>query len=332
MWMILVLVALTLGIVMTVQHIRKDRPSSSHGKHSTPNDDPPPIRYDRILDRPRNVGLWDYRHYLNRMMLGILILVVAFTIIFMMFGIFINSDYRRLQTVPIISIADAVNSESSDGNALALTGFLVSDDLITMPGDSVEKMLAGELILTAYAKHSVRSREARKEQKVFDWRSISDAIYLSDGHYEVRLFAPQRALPLIEKRPQFPRIKEEVVDNRWRPVAVDFDGLRFELDSETFTEYSADRVHVTMQRKVLEPETRVTVVAALDQIDGAIALVAPSREPLRVTRGTVRDAGNYLVLVGIFFPLISGLLWLLGVRVVRQSLVMREDFRRRSNE
>lgn len=235
-----------------------------------------------------------------------------------------------------VSLGDVVAGKLPEGRGVRLTGTLTAAEPPVIPGDSKQTVLAGEWVITVVASVGGRAQSdrspARKELRVFEWSEKAPSVHLTNGVHSVEVAAPLGALPLTRDRgPRSPKVIFERLDDRRRPVAVEADGLRFELPTDDFEAFTSRQIRARAERRVLALDTAVTVVGAPLRRGEAWILGTPTDGELRVLRGTPESIARGSLFGTAVMGLLGGLalagaMWRLSyARDRRREFIVRSN-------
>ena len=302
------------------------------------------MRYNRFTDRPRNVGLLEYRRYLNQLGLCCVLLLIAFALLAASLLRWFDARTWRVFTTPPLTVSQALIADIEPGKTVSVTGFLTTDAPVFMPGDDAP-LISGRLELIAYARVSPRSTKPSTEVELLSWQDTAHTVFLSDGIKRLTLALPANLMP-HRKRPGVPRVKVAKVEEAVRAaggaqtnkgetqsqpeVHMNFGGLSLPVPMVSFPESLPHHIRGRAQREELVSDTQVTVFAALDDLSGIRSLVAPAAERAQITRGAPSERRQGLLVSSVVMPLFALGLGFGAMRALRRARTMREMFRVRS--
>lgn len=286
------------------------------------------MRYRFIMDMPRNVSRKEYERY-QLFFLGTAI--TGFFTLGILFMVLTNQTARptkQLAQIESLSIADA--TANSDVEIAKLEGFLVTDEPLAMPDDEAQRVLRGEIRLSA--RSGSESDEETVRETLYEWEEAADAVYLTDGDTRLPLAFELAVLPLPEATAEpTPQVQRTDESSRFsRPVAVTYAEMTFPLSPALWED--ADNAFVDLERRALLHGQSAVVVAGVETTETGARLVDPLGNRLQVHLGTEEEIRERGVQTRRLFSILVIPLGLAFVVLGRHTYKMRQDFVERSNQ
>lgn len=242
---------------------------------------------------------------------------------------------RELAKIDDLSVADAISYEGDRLEIVKLEGFLMADDVLTMPDDDARKVIRGKL--TILARSGSTSNETDEDllvrETLFEWEDAATAVFLSDGDRRIPLAFDLAVLPTEEEaHADFSdrAIQQGDSARTSRPVAVEYGDWVFPLPQDTWGD--VDSVFTDVERRVLPQGQSVVIVAGLDTSPQGNQLIDPLGDRLAVLIGTEDSIRTQGIRARIMFALLSIPTGFASVAIGRSANRLRQEFIERSNE
>jgi hypothetical protein len=182
---------------------------------------PQRMRYNWLVDRPRNVPRRDYERY-QLMTFG------AVGLGFLSIALLVGSisgltlwTSRELADLDGMTVEEALAYDGDSQDLVKIEGFLLADDPVTMPDDDGQQVVRGQV--EVIAKQPGRSDDEADESSdaetadqtatnpdtsdsaavprqvtLLEWEDTAESVFLSDGDRQIPLAFDLTTLPLAE--------------------------------------------------------------------------------------------------------------------------------------
>jgi hypothetical protein len=207
---------------------------------------PQRMRYNWLVDRPRNVPRRDYERY-QLMTFG------AVGLGFLSIALLVGSisgltlwTSRELADLDGMTVEEALAYDGDSQDLVKIEGFLLADDPVTMPDDDGQQVVRGQV--EVIAKQPGRSEDAADEDSdaetadqtaansdtpdsaavprqvtLLEWEGTAESVFLSDGDRQIPLAFDLATLPLAEDsgdvEPEY--VREGDTSERVAPLRCD---------------------------------------------------------------------------------------------------------------
>jgi hypothetical protein len=313
------------------------------------------MRYNWLVDRPRNVPRRDYERY-QLMTFGAVGL--GFLSIALLVGSIIGLTLltsRELADLDGMTVEEALAYDGDSQDLVKIEGFLLADDPVTMPDDDRQQVVRGQVqIVARLAGRSDDEAEAGGDADspdeaaatpdtsgsaavppqvtLLEWEDTAESVFLSDGDRQIPLGFDPATLPLADDlgdlEPEY--VREGDTSRTSRTVAVQYGEELLPLPPTYIDQ--GDTVIVDVERSTLPQGASAVVVAGLEVTPEGNQLVDPLGDRLQVSLGTeaeIQEQGQRTRVMFFILAIPAGIAsFFLG----RSALAMRREFVWMSNE
>ena len=316
---------------------------------------PQRMRYNWLVDRPRNVPRRDYERYqlMTFGAVGLGFLSIAL-LVGSISGLTLLAS-RELADIDGMTVEEALAYDGDSQDLVKIEGFLLADEPVTMPDDDGQQVVQGQLQVvarqpgrsddeadessdtetsdeTAATPDTSDSAAVPPDITLLEWEDTAEAVFLSDGDRQIPLAFDPAILPLAEDlgdiEPEY--VREGDSSRTSRTVALQYGDERLPLPQAYIDQ--GETVIVDVERMVLSQGASAVVVAGLEVTPEGNQLVDPLGDRLQVslcTEAEIREQGQRTRVMFFILAIPAGVAsFFLG----RSALAMRRDFVWMSNE
>lgn len=316
---------------------------------------PQRMRYNWLVDRPRNVPRRDYERY-QLMTFGAVGL--GFLSIALLVGSIIGLTLltsRELANIDGMTVEEALAYDGDSQDLVKIEGFLLADDPVTMPDDDGQQVVRGQVqIVARLAGGSDDEAEAGGDADgsdeaaatpdtpdsaavppqvtLLEWEDTAESVFLSDGDRQIPLGFDPATLPLAEALGDVEAeyVREGDTSRTSRTVAVQYGEELLPLPQAYIDQ--GDTVIVDVERSTLPQGASVVVVAGLEVTPEGNQLVDPLGDRLQVSLGTEAEIQAQGQRTRVMFFILAIPAGIASFFLGRSALAMRRDFVWMSNE
>ncbi|MDJ0707547.1 MAG: hypothetical protein QNJ46_30090 [Leptolyngbyaceae cyanobacterium MO_188.B28] len=292
------------------------------------------MRYQWFQDVPRNVTRREYGQLQFRNFCAVgLGLGAAMMLISSVFGLTLQTS-RTLAEIDDMSIKAAIAHEGDRIDLVQLEGYLVADNPPTMPDNDAQKVIRGQVKLSARTGENSGADGAESIQKetLFEWEESADTVFLSDGDRRILLAFDLAVLPMESDLGDLsPRtIRQGESARTRRPVAVEYGDEHYPLPLDRWGDI--DSVFTDFERQVLPHGQSVVVTAGLETTAQGVQLIDPLGDRLQVLIGAEADIRQQGERLRVMFLILAFPFGFASFLVGRSALRLRQEFVERSNQ
>jgi hypothetical protein len=251
------------------------------------------MRYSFWAGRPRHVSQRDYSQYtalaFGAVATGGLALALAIGAAIGM----TTWTAQKLATLDAMSVQAAASYRGDRRDLVKLEGYLITNNPPRMPDQESLRVIRGKVSLHIKA---MGNNQTPMQETLWTWEKSSQPVYLSDGKHQVLLAFDLATLPLADAAPALPpQLHREGTGRFAKPIAVEYNGQKFPLDQQKWSQTSS--VTTEVERQVLPHGQAVVIVAGLESTPQGSQLVDPLGDRLQILLGTeaeIRQTGQQM--------------------------------------